>query len=119
LKAADELAARGISVTVADARFAKPLDTDLLDRLARGHELLLTVEEGAIGGFAAHIMTHLAQNGLLESGLKFRPLMLPDVFIDQDTPQRMYDVAGLNAPQIVTAVLRALRHNDLKSAQSA
>ncbi len=119
LKAADDLGERGISVTVADARFAKPLDEDLIRRLARSHELLITVEEGSIGGFAAHVMTLLAKEGLLETGLKFRPLTLPDTFIDQDTPQRMYDEAGLNAPQIVTEALTALRRNDTKSAQTA
>ncbi|MBW7836437.1 MAG: 1-deoxy-D-xylulose-5-phosphate synthase [Sphingomonadales bacterium] len=119
LKAADELQARGISVTVADARFAKPLDVDLVSRLAREHEILLTVEEGAVGGFAAHVLDYLAKTGLLEAGLKVRPMMLPDVFIDQDTPYRMYDIAGLNAPQIVAEVLRAMRRNDLKSALNA
>lgn len=119
LKAADELQARGISVTVADARFAKPLDVDLVSRLAREHEILLTVEEGAVGGFAAHVLDYLAKAGLLEAGLKVRPMMLPDVFIDQDTPYRMYDIAGLNAPQIVAEVLRAMRRNDLKSALNA
>ncbi len=119
LKAADELQARGISVTVADARFAKPLDVDLVSRLAREHEILLTVEEGVVGGFAAHVLDYLAKTGLLEAGLKVRPMMLPDVFIDQDTPYRMYDIAGLNAPQIVAEVLRAMRRNDLKSALNA
>ncbi len=119
LKAADELQARGISVTVADARFAKPLDVDLVTRLAREHEILLTVEEGAVGGFAAHVLDYLAKTGLLEAGLKVRPMMLPDVFIDQDTPYRMYDIAGLNAPQIVAEVLRTMRRNDLKSALNA
>ena len=82
LKAADELAAHGLSTTVADARFAKPLDEDLVARLAREHEVLITVEEGSIGGFAAQVMTSLAQGGLLDSGLKFRPLTIPDLFIE-------------------------------------
>lgn len=119
LKAADELRERGISVTVADARFAKPLDEDLIRRLATGHELLITIEENAIGGFAAHVMNFLAHEGLLDGGLKFRPMMLPDAFIDQDSPEAMYDQAGLNAPQIVHQVLTTLRRNDLRPAQTA
>ena len=90
LKAADELAALGLSTTVADARFAKPLDTDLLLRLAREHEVLITIEEGAIGGFAAHALQTLADNGVLDSGLKVRAMVLPDIFIDQDSPAAMY-----------------------------
>src|SRR5271169_2771949 len=86
LKAADELAALGLSTTVADARFAKPLDADLLFRLAREHEVLVTIEEGAIGGFGSHVLQTLADNGLLDSGLTIRTMVLPDVFIDQDTP---------------------------------
>ncbi|MFM7347785.1 MAG: 1-deoxy-D-xylulose-5-phosphate synthase, partial [Tagaea sp.] len=108
LKAADELAARGLPTTVADARFAKPLDEDLIARLARGHEILLTVEEGATGGFGAFVLQYLAQAGLLDRGLKPRTLVLPDRFIDHDTPQRMYDEAGLNAPQIVACAMAAL-----------
>jgi 1-deoxy-D-xylulose-5-phosphate synthase len=108
LKAADELAAKGLSTTVADARFCKPLDHDLVRRLALDHEVLITIEEGSIGGFAAHVLQFLAMNGLLENGLKVRPMMLPDVFIDHGTPQGMYDEAGLNAPHIVQTVLTAL-----------
>jgi 1-deoxy-D-xylulose-5-phosphate synthase len=108
LKAADELGARGLSCTVADARFCKPLDEDLIRRLAREHEVLITIEEGSIGGFGAHVLHFLAVNGLLDAGLKIRPMILPDIFIDQDTPQKMYDVAGLNAPQIVNTALAAL-----------
>jgi len=108
LKAADELAAKGLSATVADARFCKPLDQDLVRRLAREHEVLVTVEEGAIGGFASHVMHDLARAGLLESGVKFRPMVMPDIFIDHDSPQKQYDVAGLNARQIVQQVLSAL-----------
>jgi 1-deoxy-D-xylulose-5-phosphate synthase len=108
LKAADELAARGLPTTVADARFAKPLDEDLIARLAREHEILLTVEEGATGGFGAFVLQYLAQTGLLDRGLKPRTLALPDRFIDHDTPQRMYDEAGLNAPQIVACAMAAL-----------
>jgi 1-deoxy-D-xylulose-5-phosphate synthase len=109
LKAADQLAGYGLSTTVADARFAKPLDTDLVMRLARNHEVLVTIEEGAIGGFASHILQFLATEGLLDrGGLKVRPMVLPDRFIDQDKPEKMYDQAGLNAAQIVATVLAAL-----------
>ena len=91
LKAADKLAAYGLSATVADARFAKPLDTALVRRLAANHEVLVTVEEGSIGGFGAHVLHFAAWDGLLDKGLKIRPLVLPDRFIDQDTPDRMYE----------------------------
>ncbi|HLF59011.1 MAG TPA: transketolase C-terminal domain-containing protein, partial [Alphaproteobacteria bacterium] len=106
--AADELQARGLSTTVVDARFAKPLDTDLIKRLAREHEVLITVEEGAVGGFAAHVLQFLALEGMLDTGLKIRPLTLPDRFLAHDKPQLQYDQAGLNAPQIVAAALAAL-----------
>ena len=108
LKAADELAGRGMSTTVADARFAKPLDTALIRRLAAGHELLITLEEGAIGGFATQVMHFLATEGLLDSHLKFRPLCLPDRFIDHDKPERQYASAGLDAASIVAAATQAL-----------
>jgi len=107
LRAADDLAAMGLSATVADARFAKPLDEDLIARLAREHPLLVTIEEGAVGGFGSHVLQFLATNDLLD-GLKVRPMVLPDCFIDQDKPEKMYDQAGLNAPQIVTTVVSAL-----------
>lgn len=108
LKAADELEAMGLSTTVADARFAKPLDGDLVERLAREHEVLVTVEEGSVGGFASQVLQHLALKGLLDRGLRIRPLTLPDRFIDHDTPVRQYDEAGLNARQIADAALGAL-----------
>ncbi len=108
LKAADELAARGLSTTVADARFAKPLDEDLVRRLAVEHEVLITIEEGAIGGFATQVMHFLATAGLFDSGLKIRPMILPDRFIEHDTPQKQYDDAGLNARHIVATALAAL-----------
>jgi len=108
LKAADELAARGLSTTVADARFCTPLDTDLVRRLAREHEVLVTIEEGSIGGFAAHVLDFLARDGLLDAGLKIRPMGFPARFIDQAKPQDMYDEAQLNAPHIVHTVLTAL-----------
>jgi 1-deoxy-D-xylulose-5-phosphate synthase len=108
LMAADKLSAYGLSATVADARFAKPLDEDLIGRLAREHEVLITIEEGAIGGFASHVLQFLALNGLLDRGLKVRPMVLPDRFIDQDTPEKMYEAAGLDANGIVTMALGAL-----------
>jgi 1-deoxy-D-xylulose-5-phosphate synthase len=108
LKAAKELAAYGLSTTVADARFAKPLDTDLVLRLAREHEVLMTVEEGAIGGFGSAVLQTLAENGALDRGLKVRSLVLPDVFLDQDTPAAMYAKAGLDAKGIVAKVFEAL-----------
>ena len=110
-KAADELATLGLSTTVADARFAKPLDTELLLRLAREHEVLITIEEGAIGGFAAHVLQALAANGVLDGGLKVRSMMLPDLFIDQDSPAAMYAQAGLDAKGIVTTAFEALGQN--------
>jgi 1-deoxy-D-xylulose-5-phosphate synthase len=108
LKAADELAARGLSTTVADARFQKPLDTDLVSRLAREHEVLITLEEGAIGGFGAHVLHYLAHAGLLDRGLKIRPMVLPDRFQEHEKPEKQYDEAGLNAKQIVAQALLAL-----------
>jgi len=108
MKAAEQLAALGLSTTVADARFAKPLDEALVARLAREHEVLITVEEGSIGGFGSHVLNFLALSGALDRGLKVRPLAFPDVFIDHDKPEKMYEVAGLNAPSIVETALRAL-----------
>jgi 1-deoxy-D-xylulose-5-phosphate synthase len=108
LKAADQLAAFGLSTTVADARFAKPLDAELIRQLAKNHEVLITVEEGSIGGFGSFVLHLLAHTGLLDCGLKVRPLVLPDVFVDHDKPEKMYEIAGLNASGIVTAVLGAL-----------
>ncbi len=108
LKAADQLGARGVSVTVADARFAKPLDEDLLLRLAAAHEVLITVEEGSVGGFGAFVLHALARHGALDRGLKVRTLTLPDVFQDQDKPEAMYAQAGLDADGIARAALLAL-----------
>jgi 1-deoxy-D-xylulose-5-phosphate synthase len=108
LKAADQLAALGLSTTVADARFAKPLDEDLIRRLAANHEVLITIEEGSIGGFASHVLQFLATSGLLDRGLKVRPMVLPDTFIDHDKPEKMYERAGLSAAGIVATALRAL-----------
>jgi 1-deoxy-D-xylulose-5-phosphate synthase len=108
MKAAQELAAYGLSATVADARFSKPLDTNLINRLVREHEVVITIEEGAIGGFGSHVLQHLAMNGLLDHGLKIRTMVLPDVFLDHDSPQAQYDQAGLNARHIVATALSAL-----------
>jgi 1-deoxy-D-xylulose-5-phosphate synthase len=108
LKAADELAALGLSATVADARFAKPLDTDLVLRLAREHEVLVTIEEGAIGGFGSYVLQALAEHGALDHGCKVRTMVLPDVFSDHDTPNAMYAKAGLDAKGIVVKVFEAL-----------
>jgi 1-deoxy-D-xylulose-5-phosphate synthase len=108
LKAADELETYGLSTTVADARFAKPLDRDLLRRLAREHEVLITIEEGSVGGFASFVLHALADEGLLDSGLKVRPMVLPDAFIDHDSPEKMYAQAGLDAKAIVIKVMDAL-----------
>ncbi len=108
LVAAEDLGAKGLSTTVADARFAKPLDTDLVRRLAREHEVLITIEEGSIGGFASHVMQHLATAGLLDHGLKLRPMILPDRFIDHAAPAKQYEQAGLDAKGIVATALAAL-----------
>ncbi|MBT3069593.1 1-deoxy-D-xylulose-5-phosphate synthase [Rhodomicrobium sp. Az07] len=108
LKAADKLAAMGLSTTVADARFAKPLDHDLIRQIARHHEVLITVEEGSCGGFGSQVLEFLARDGLLDHGLKVRPLTLPDMYIDHGKPEAMYEAAGLNASGIVGAVVAAL-----------
>jgi len=108
LTAAKELKALGLSATVADARFAKPLDVELLTRLVRNHEVLVTVEEGAIGGFGAYVLQALAEHGLIERGLRVRCMVLPDRFIDQDSPNAMYAQAGLDAKGIVAKVFEAL-----------
>jgi len=112
LKAADALEAKGLSTTVADLRFAKPLDEAMIRRLLTSHEVAVTVEEGAVGGLGAHVLTFASDNGLIDAGLKLRTMRLPDTFQDQDSPQKQYDEAGLNAPQIVDTVLQALRWNE-------
>lgn len=119
LRAADELQARGLSTTVADARFAKPLDEDLIRALAREHEVLITVEEGAVGGFAAHVMQFLALAGFLDTGLKIRPMTLPDRFVAHGTPDGMYEDAGLTARHIVDTALSALGSNSAAAARRA
>jgi 1-deoxy-D-xylulose-5-phosphate synthase len=108
LKAADQLAALGLPATVADARFAKPLDSELIHRLARNHEVLITIEEGAIGGFGSHVLQDLATSGVLDRGVKIRSMVLPDVFIEHDKPDKMYENARLNASGIVANVLATL-----------
>jgi len=108
LDAAEELNAHGLSTTVADARFAKPLDEDMVRRLAAEHEVLVTVEEGSVGGFAAQVSQFLAMAGIFDAGLKFRPLVMPDVFFDQDSPRKQVEFAGLTCPDIVATALSAL-----------
>jgi 1-deoxy-D-xylulose-5-phosphate synthase len=108
LKAAEDLEARGLFTTVADARFAKPLDEELVLRLAREHEVLITVEEGSVGGFGSHVLQLLAERGALDRGLKVRPMVLPDAYLDHDKPERMYAKAGLDAAGIVAKVFEAL-----------
>jgi 1-deoxy-D-xylulose-5-phosphate synthase len=112
LKAADTLEAKGLSTTVADLRFAKPLDEELIRKLLTTHEVAVTVEEAAIGGFGAHVLTMASDQGLIDAGLKLRTMRLPDIFQDQDSPQKQYDEAGLNAEHIVDTVLKALRYNE-------
>jgi 1-deoxy-D-xylulose-5-phosphate synthase len=108
LRASDQLTGFGLSTTVADARFAKPLDEELVRQLARHHEVLITVEEGATGGFGSQVLHFLAREGLLDQGLKVRALTLPDCFVEHNKPQIMYEGAGLNASGIVAAVFAAL-----------
>jgi 1-deoxy-D-xylulose-5-phosphate synthase len=113
LKAADALDAKGLSTTVADLRFAKPLDTELIRKLLTTHDVAVTVEEASIGGLGAHVLTMASDQGLIDGGLRLRTMRLPDIFQDQDSPAKQYDAAGLNAPQIVETVLKALRVNSV------
>jgi len=117
LKAADQLAALGLSTTVADARFMKPLDTDLIRQLAQNHEVLVTIEEGSIGGFGSHVLQYLSDNGLLDHGLKVRSKVMPDCFVDQDKPEVMCQKAGLSASGIVETVRSALQLDKAASPQ--
>jgi 1-deoxy-D-xylulose-5-phosphate synthase len=110
-KAADQLEAKGLSTTVADMRFAKPLDTGLIERLMKTHEVVVTIEEGAIGGLGAHVLTFASDTGLTDNGLKVRTMRLPDTFIDHDSLEKQYALAGLDADAIVAKVLSALKHN--------
>lgn len=120
LKAAEELATRGLSTTVADARFAKPLDHDLIRDLAANHEVIVTIEEGAIGGFGSHVLTFMANDGLLEKGLKVRTLMMPDEFIEQHKPEIQYEMAKLTASDIVETIMTALgRESELSETARA
>jgi len=112
LKAADALDAKGLSTTVADLRFAKPLDEELIRRLLTTHEVAVTIEEGSIGGLGAHVLTMASDTGLIDGGLKLRTMRLPDIFQDQDKPELQYAQAGLDADHIVDTVLKALRYND-------
>ena len=118
-KAASQLDAMGLSTTVADARFAKPIDTALVSRLAKNHELLITIEEGSIGGFGTQVLHWLAGSGLLDRDLKVRAMVLPDTFIDHDKPEKMYALAGLDAASIVATACRALGLRDENAASSA
>ncbi|MEO1789520.1 MAG: transketolase C-terminal domain-containing protein, partial [Pseudomonadota bacterium] len=111
--AAEALAARGITPTIADARFAKPLDRELILDLARGHEALITIEEGAVGGFGSHVAQLLAEEGVFDTGLRYRSMVLPDIFIDQASPADMYAVAALNASDIEAKVLDTLGVADI------
>ncbi|MFP5455884.1 MAG: transketolase C-terminal domain-containing protein, partial [Alphaproteobacteria bacterium] len=111
LTAADQLEALGLSTTVADLRFAKPLDEALVQQLLTTHEVAITIEEGAIGGFGAHILTLASDMGLIDAGLKLRTMRLPDIFQDHDKPERQYAEAGLDADSIVATVLAALHRN--------
>ena len=119
LAAADELDARGLSTSVADMRFAKPLDYALIRKLATSHEIVVTIEEGAIGGFGAHVLTWLSDEGLTDSGLKVRTMRLPDLFQDHDNPAKQYAEARLDAPAIVATVLSALHHNSVGVVEGA
>ena len=118
LKAADQLDAKGLSTSVADLRFAKPLDNALIEKLMRTHDVVVTIEEGSIGGLGAHVLTMASDRGLLDTGLKIRTLRLPDIFQDQDSPSRQYEDAGLNAPNIVETVLKALQYNSAGMAEA-
>ena len=119
LKAANMLSAQGLSATVADARFARPLDAKLIERLAKEHEVLITIEEGAKGGFGSFVLEHLANVGALDTGLKIRVMTLPDIFQDQDTPYAMYETAGLNARHIAARAIEALGRGDISAIESA
>ena len=119
LKAADELAARGLPATVADARFMKPLDTGLIEQLARNHEVLITIEDGSIGGFSSAVLHHLAWKGLLDNGLKVRPMVLPDVYLEHDSQAKQMIAAGLTARDIVNTALSALGISAVKHVVTA
>ena len=110
-KASDKLLIKGIECTIVDARFAKPLDEKIIMELATNHEVLITIEEGSIGGFGSHVMQLLSDRGVFDTGLKFRSMILPDIFIDQDTPEKMYEMAGLDNISIANKVEETLNSN--------
>ena len=110
-KASDVLLNKGIDCTIIDARFAKPLDEKLIMEVASNHEVLITIEEGSIGGFGSHVMQFLSDRGVFDRGLKFRSMILPDIFIDQDTPEKMYETAGLDCKSIANKVEETLNSN--------
>ena len=110
-KAKEILEKKGIQISLVDARFAKPLDEKLILEMASNHELILTIEEGSIGGFGSHVMKLLSDRGVFDNGLKFRSMFLPDVFIDQDSPEKMYEKAGLNSNSIVEKIEEGLKSN--------
>lgn len=112
-KAADRLDAMGLSTTVADLRFAKPLDEDLIRQLLTSHEVAVTIEEASVGGFGAHVLTMASDDGLTDTGLTVRTMRMPDEFINQDKPEKQYTMAGLDAGGIVETTLKALRHNSV------
>ena len=118
LKAAEELDAMGLSTTIADARFAKPLDRDLILRLAQEHEALITIEEGAVGGFGSHVMHLLAEAGALDSGLRIRSMVLPDEFQEQDSPAKMYQAAAMQAEDIVRKAVETLGASSAAAARA-
>ena len=110
--AASELKSKGVSITIVDARFAKPLDEKLILKCAKEHDLIISIEEGSIGGFGSHVKNLLAEKGIFDKGLKFRSMTLPDEFIEQDNPKKMYDRAGLNNSQISKKILDILFQKD-------
>ena len=110
-KASENLSRKGIECTIIDARFAKPLDEKLIMEVATNHEALITIEEGSIGGFGSHVMKLLSDRGVLDTGLKFRSMFLPDIFIDQDSPEKMYEIAGLDCLSIISKVEETLNSN--------
>ena len=112
LLAADDLATRGLMITVADARFAKPIDQQLIQELASSHDILIIVEEGSVGGFSSHVLDFLTNKGLLDGTLKVRTMCLPDRFLDHNSPEMQYKEAGLDAEHIVKTALLALGHKD-------
>ena len=111
LRASENLKKKGVNITIVDARFAKPLDENLIWQLATTHEAIVTIEEGSIGGFGSHVIDFLAKKGLMDSNLKFRSMKLPDIFIDQDKPENMYKLANLDSISIEEQILDVLNSN--------